>query len=175
MLASAFARALPLCAAPGSRRQLQPNRTMIDYLHPDLTQHPPRSPHSRLGGYVHLPRLLDKARAFAAGKNGGYNFNCPLDRTFFEFTGIDPEALLAEVKKGRSDTEMLAWVNAHTARGSVDVAAWSALRTHSAPGASEAHAWFAETIKTAAPGREDIATYFDLLELDDYVSFGGKA
>ena len=41
---------------------------MIDYRHPDLTQHPPRSPRVRLGGFAHLPRLLDKARAFAAGR-----------------------------------------------------------------------------------------------------------
>ena len=40
---------------------------MINYHTPDLTQHPPRSPRVRLGGFVHLPRLLDKARAFAAG------------------------------------------------------------------------------------------------------------
>jgi hypothetical protein len=25
------------------------------------------------------------------------------------------------------------------------------------------------------PNREDIVTWFDLLDLDDYVSFGGKA
>ena len=40
---------------------------MISYSTPDLTQHPPRSPRVRLGGFVHLPRLLDKARAYAAG------------------------------------------------------------------------------------------------------------
>ena len=32
----------------------------------DLTQHPPRSLRVRLGGYVHLARLLDKARAVLA-------------------------------------------------------------------------------------------------------------
>ncbi len=30
---------------------------------PDLTQFPPRSPRVRLGGYVILPRMLDKGRA----------------------------------------------------------------------------------------------------------------
>ena len=34
---------------------------------PDLTQHPPRSPRGRLGGYVILPRCLDKGRATLAG------------------------------------------------------------------------------------------------------------
>jgi hypothetical protein len=30
-------------------------------------------------------------------------------------------------------------------------------------------------IKFTGHKREDIATFFDLLDLDDYVSFGGKA
>ena len=64
---------------------------MINYSSPDLTQHPPRSVHVRLGGFAHLPRLLDKARAFAAGKHGGYKYNCPLDRQFFLFTGVDAD------------------------------------------------------------------------------------
>ena len=75
---------------------------------PDLTQHPPRSPHVQLGGFVHLPRLLDKARASHAGNAGDYHYNCPLDQHFFKFTGIGHEAMLAEVKKGGSDSEILA-------------------------------------------------------------------
>ena len=39
---------------------------MLNYSQPDLTQHPPRSPRVRLGGFAHLPRLLDKARATLA-------------------------------------------------------------------------------------------------------------
>ena len=89
---------------------------MINLSAPDLTQFPPRSPHVRLGGYVHFPRLLDKARAEIAGKIGEYHFNCPLDRHFFDFTGVGPEALLAELKLGRSDSQMLEWVGGHTRR-----------------------------------------------------------
>src|SRR5436190_22061745 len=99
---------------------------MINYSAPDLTRYPPRSPRVRLGGYVHLPRLLDKARAFAAGTNGEYNFNCGMDAHFFTFTGIGHEALLAEVKRGRSDTEMIEWVRANTKRTAMEVMAWSA-------------------------------------------------
>jgi hypothetical protein len=147
---------------------------MINYQTPDLTQHPPRSARVRLGGYAHLPRLLDKARAFAGGKNGTYHFNCPLDQSFFEFTGIDHEALLAEVKTGRSDTEMLAWVSAHTKRAPFEIAAWSHLRETIAPGSAGAHGWAAQTIEASAKDRDDIRTFFDVLDLDDYASFGGK-
>jgi hypothetical protein len=150
---------------------------MISYSSPDLTQHPPRSPRVRLGGFVHLPRLLDKARAFAAGKNGEYNYNCPLDKRFLGFVGIDPEAFLAAVKVGKGDGEMLAWVNEHTQppRAPWEIEAWSHWLENLGPGDVKRHAIFAEDIGELAPAREDIRTYFARLELDDYVSFGGKA
>jgi hypothetical protein len=140
----------------------------------DLTQFPPRSPRVRLGGYAHLPRLLDKARATAAGKNGDYHYNCPLDRHFFDFTGLDHEALLAEVKKGKSDTEMLAWVRAGVKRTPSEIAGFSAWVENVGPGGSEGHAWIGGVIGEAASGRDDIRSFSDLLDLDDYVTFGGK-
>ncbi len=78
---------------------------------PTLTQRPPRSPRCRLGGYVLLPRMLDKGRAAIAGQNGEYHYNCPLDQHFVNFTGIDPAAMLEQLKAGKGDGEILAWVN----------------------------------------------------------------
>jgi hypothetical protein len=147
---------------------------MVNLSAPDLTQFPPRSTRVRLGGYAHLPRLLDKARAHLAGKNGEYHYNCPLDQVFFAFTGIDAEALLAALKAGKSDTEMLAWVGTQTRRQPAEIVPWSAwFETHGARSAGS-HAWFSERIKAMAADREDIKSYADLLDLDDYVSFGGK-
>jgi hypothetical protein len=146
----------------------------MNYSNPDLTQHPPRSPRVRLGGYAHLPRLLDKARAFAAGKNGGYHYNCPMDRHFFDFTGIDHEAFLAEVKKGRNDTEMLVYVRSVVKRTASEVYTWSTWIEQHGPGGAGGHEWMAETIKAAAGDRDDVRSFADLLDLDDYVSYGGK-
>jgi len=141
----------------------------------DLTQHPPRSSRVRLGGYAHLPRLLDKARAFiAGGKNAGYHYNCPLDRQFFDFTGLDHEVMLAEIKKGGSDTEMLAWVRGNTKRSASEVFTWSDWITQHGPGGAGGHEWIAETVKANAGDRDDIRSFADLLDLDDYVSYGGK-
>jgi hypothetical protein len=150
---------------------------MITYSAPDLTQHPPRSPRVRLGGYVHLARLLDKARAFAAGKPGEYVYPCPLDQRFFAFTGLDPAALLAAVKTGKSDTEMLAWANEHTkpARAAWEIEAWSRWLDALSPGDAKRHSGYAEDLAQLAPGRDDLRTNFDRLDLDDYVSFGGKS
>jgi hypothetical protein len=147
---------------------------MLNYTSLDLTQNPPRSVRVRLGGYAHLPRLLDKGRAFAAGKNGSYKWHCPLDKNFFAFTGIDPDAILAEIKKGQSDSQMIAWVRANTKRLPSEIHAWSQWLEQHGPGGVSGHEWMASTVKEAAADRDDIRSFADLLDLDDYVSFGGK-
>lgn len=149
---------------------------MIDYAKPDLTQHPPRSPRVRLGGFAHLPRLLDKARAHLAGTLGDYHYNCPLDKLFFTFTGIDPDALLAEVAKGASDTAMLKWVlaNAPAKRSAAEIAAWSAWLEQHGPGSADGHEWVASVVRSAGPERDDVRSFFEILDLDDYASFGGR-
>jgi hypothetical protein len=148
---------------------------MIRYAEPDLTRHPPRSVRVRLGGYAHLPRLLDKARAVVAGRGGAYVYNCSLDAQFFRFTGIEPDALLEEIRRGGSDGAVLAWVSAHSPRLPHEIAAWSQWLEHYGPGDEEMHAWFAEVVAATGPGRDDIRSYADLLDHDDYVSFGGAA
>jgi len=142
---------------------------------PDLTKFQPRSPRVRLGGYVILPRMLDKGRATVAGNNGEYHYACPLDQRFLEFVGIDPEALKKQLGKG--DGEILEWIekNAKYKRSPVEIAAWSMVAEQRVPMDPESRDFFNGLHKQAAPQREDIATWFDLLDLDDYVSFGGKA
>jgi len=144
---------------------------------PDLTKQPPRSPRVRLGGYATLPRMLDKGRATLASKNGEYHYACPLDQRLLEFLGIDPEALKQELAKGKGDGEILEWIeaNAKHKRSPVEIAAWSAFAEQRAPADTESRAYFNDLHAKAAPKREDIVTWFDLLDLDDYVSFGGKA
>jgi hypothetical protein len=143
----------------------------------DLTQHPPRSPRVRLGGYALLPRMLDKGRATIAGKNGEYHYACPNDQHFLEFAGIDPEALKKELAKGKGDGEILEWLqkNAKHKRTAAEIAAWSAFIEQRAPGNAESRKFFNDIHETAGPKREDISSWADLLDLDDYVSFGGKA
>ena len=143
----------------------------------DLTKLPPRSPRTRLGGYVILPRMLDKGRATIAGKHGEYKYACPLDQRFLEFAGIDPAALKKQLAAGKGDWEVLQWINANskTKPTAPEIAAWSTFQEQRVPTDPESRAFFNELHSKAAKYREDIATWFDLLDLDDYVSFGGKA
>jgi len=141
---------------------------------PDLTKFPPRSPRVRLGGYVILPRMLDKGRATVAGKHGEYHYACPLDERFLEFVGINPAALKKQL--GKSDTEVLKWIekNAKHKRTGPEIAAWSAFQEQRAPDNPDSREYFNGLHKAAAPKRTDIVTWFDVLDLDDFVSFGGK-
>lgn len=144
---------------------------------PDLTKQPPRSARVRLGGYVILPRCLDKGRASLAGKNGEYKYACPLDERFLDFVGIDPKALKKQIAAGKGDGDILQWIqaNAKFKRTESEIAAWSALGEQRAPSDPESREYFNGLHAKAAPKREDISTWFDLLDVDDYVSFGGKA
>ena len=76
----------------------------------DLTKRPPRSPRVRLGGYVILPRMLDKGRALVAGKIGEYKYACPTDEHFLTFVGVDPQALKKQLAAGKGDGEVLLWI-----------------------------------------------------------------
>ena len=144
---------------------------------PDLTQHPPRSARVRLGGYAQLPRMLDKGRATTTGKHGEYHYNCPMDQRLLEFLGIDAEALKEQLAGGKGDAEILEWIqnNAKHKHTDSEIANWSAQAERRAPSDIESREYFNELHRKTAPKREDIVTWFDLLDVDDYVSFGGKA
>jgi hypothetical protein len=145
---------------------------------PDLTQRPPRSPRVRLGGYVLLPRLLDKGRASIAGRLGDYKFNCPLDQRILAFLGIDAEALRTELATGKGDGEILAWITANQRHPheAWEIEQWSDFQDRRGPDSdAETLAFFAKYVSDLTTTREDIKTWADVLDLDDHVTFGGKA
>ena len=143
---------------------------------PDLAKQPPRSPRVRLGGYVQLPRMLDKCRAELGGKNGEYHYNCPLDQEFLSFAGIDAEALKQQVATGAGDGEILGWItaNAKSKPNSVEIEAWSAQQERRAPNNPEGREYFNAEHLRVAPQRTDFVTWFDYLDIDDHASYGGK-
>ena len=144
---------------------------------PDLDKQPPRSPRVRLGGYVILPRMLDKGRALLAGTIGEYKFACPLDQMFLEFAGVNAEALKNQLTTGKGDGEILVWLEKHAKhkRALSEIAVWSAWLEQRAPATPDKREYFNGLHKDVAPHRGDILSWFDLLDVDDFVSFGGKA
>ena len=130
----------------------------------------------RLGGYVILPRTLDKGRATIAGKNGRYEFNCPMDRRFFEFSGISPNALMNQLASGKTDRMILNWIRKSAPRSLTpwEIRAWSVYEAARVPSVHEERKTFNLILDQISTERDDIETWFDLLDLDDYASFGGS-
>ena len=120
--------------------------------------------------------MLDKCRAVLAGTDGEFKYDCPMDGQFLSFTGIDSEALKEQVGQGRSDGEILEWVreNMHPGITDSEIAGWGAFQENRAPAALDKRSFFSDCHTQLAPHREDIATWFDLLDLDDFVTFGGR-
>jgi hypothetical protein len=131
----------------------------------------------RLGGYVILPRMLDKGRATIAGKNGEFHYNCPLDQQFLNFAGLDAAKIKKLLAQGKGDGEILEWIqkNAKFKRSPLEIAAWSDSQDRRVPADVESRQFFQEYHTKLAPGRKDVATWFDILDIDDHVTFGGKA
>lgn len=142
----------------------------------DLTRRPPRSPRCRLGGFAILPRIIDKGRAVLAGSNGEYNYACPLDMQFFEFVSADPAEFKKQIAAGLGDGALLDWIhaNAGARRAPHEIALWSRFMEDRTPSDAESREFFRGVHKSVAAARGDIATWFDLLDLDDFASYGGK-
>ncbi|MDQ3118927.1 MAG: DUF5069 domain-containing protein [Verrucomicrobiota bacterium] len=138
----------------------------------DLTNEAPRSPKTRLGGYVILGRTLDKCRALLWGNIGEYHFDCPLDNMLFGWKGVKGDDFKAEVEKGASDEEMAKWMDAHGEKKSLEeVTAWSEQMITTNPHENpEKREWFAEQVK---PHGLDPAktTLFDWLDVDDKATY----
>jgi hypothetical protein len=82
-----------------------------------------------------------------------------------------------ELAAGKGDGEILEWIqaNAKHKRTAAEIAAWSAHQDQRAPADVEGREYFHSIHAKIAPKREDISSWFELLDVDDYVSFGGKA
>ena len=93
----------------------------------DLTKEAPASPSSRVGGYVILARLADKARAsFLGGNPGDYHTACPVDMYLLDWKGITYEEIKRQIVGGADDQTLAAYLDTHgQPKTRAEVAAWS--------------------------------------------------
>lgn len=71
---------------------------------------------------------------------------------------------------------MLAWIqaNARHPHADYEIEAWSRFREASAPGDNGSRTYISDSIaKAGGAERDDLATWFEWLDYDDHVSFGG--
>src|SRR3954454_8641491 len=79
----------------------------------------PRSPYERLGGYVHLPRLIDKAKLHRKGLLNGYNYKTVgFDKHLLAFLKLNPDGFEEAANQIDDDPGILEWITANGARHS---------------------------------------------------------
>jgi hypothetical protein len=133
----------------------------------DLSVTFPRSPKALLGGYAHLGRMIDKARAKAAGTLGEYIYPCPLDQALLEFLRLDADGL-SDVAKQKADDEVLRWVQDHaTNHTAKEIVEWNQSFFARKPSDEKKLQYFLETRNRIAPHRTDVTTWVDLLDLEE--------
>jgi hypothetical protein len=130
----------------------------------------PRSPYERLGGYVHLPRLIDKARLHRQGLLDGYNYkSVGFDKHLLAFLKVDPDAFEKAANELEADAAVFAWVLENAVRHTAEeIEQWNQAMISRHPDTAEKKARFVHFLKEAGgAGRKDIRTYFDLIEFDE--------
>jgi hypothetical protein len=136
----------------------------------DLAIDKPRSAKDKLLGLVSLKRVIDKAKAHNEGHLGEYDYDCPHDKPLFEFLGTNGEEFALKVKELGTDAAIADWVQrellskktpAEIERFNNDRLHW-----HPDPG-SHGQEYFEQLREQVAPGRRDIITWFDILDLDE--------
>jgi len=129
----------------------------------------PRSPYEKLGSYVHLPRLIDKARLHRKGFLDGYNYKTVgFDKHLLAFLKLDGDAFEEVANKFDNDVAILKWVQENGAKHSSEaIELWNQAMISRHPDTPAKKARFLYFLKEAGgQGRKDIRTYFDLIEFD---------
>ena len=130
----------------------------------------PRSPYEKLGGYVHLPRLIDKAKLHREGLLNGYNYKTVgFDKHLLAFLKIDGDTFEETVHRLENDDVILQWVQKNCVRHSVDaIEQWNRAMISRHPDTAAKKARFTHFLEeSGGNGRKDIRTYFDLIEFDE--------
>ena len=133
----------------------------------DLRTSAPRSAKDKLVGLVSLKRAIDKAKAHNEGHLGEYDYDCPHDRPLFEFLGTNGDEFADHVKTLDTDEAIAAWVKTLLAsKSQADIDAFNDARMKWAPD-DHSIGYFNDLRDKVAPGRKDVVTWFDLLDLDE--------
>jgi hypothetical protein len=130
----------------------------------------PRSPYAKLGGYVHLPRLIDKAKLHRQGLLDGYNYKTVgFDKHLLAFLKLNGDAFEEAANRLEEDAAILNWVQENGEKHSPEATEqWNEAMISRHPDTAAKKARFLHFLKqSGGEGRKDIRTYFDLIEFDE--------
>jgi len=123
----------------------------------DLRVQFPRSVREKIGGYVHLARMIDKC----------YLYPCPLDNRLLDFTGLTADQFI-HAMESRTDQDILDWFKAAaTSRSPADLEKWNEMMLTLGPDSEDKRAHFTKIRDGIDSTRTDIMGWADLLDLEE--------
>jgi hypothetical protein len=123
---------------------------------------------SKLAGYAHLARMIDKCRAVLAGTEGQYIYPCPMDERLMEFAGITSEQFTAAVKANPDDKGVVGWFEQNaTQHRPAELEEWNQALLARGPSSPESAAKFKKYLDVIDPSRTDLTAWSDLQDLEE--------
>ncbi len=139
----------------------------------DLTRQPPRRPSNlAVAGIVGAARMTDKARAHNDETLGEYVYgeNSGLDQRVLTFLGISADGF-AEAAGEYDDTALGNWVLETSEKSAAEIAEFNDAELRQLPDTDAHKQRLKDRLARYAPGRTDITTVLQSMELDDWGSF----
>jgi hypothetical protein len=123
---------------------------------------------SKLEGYVHLARMIDKCRAVLAGTEGEYIYPCPMDERLMEFAGITADQFTAAVKANPSDGAVARWfTQVAKTHPPAELEAWNRMMLSRGPSSPQSMVKFKKYRDAVDPSRTDLTAWSDLQDLEE--------
>lgn len=139
----------------------------------DLAHQPPRRPSNlSIAGLVGAARMTDKARAHNAETIGEYIYgeSSGLDQRVLTFLGISADAY-AEAVDEYDDDALGQWVLETSGKTEAEIAEFNDAALSQLPDTNAHRQRLKDRLARFAPGRTDITTVLQSMELDDWGSF----
>ena len=139
----------------------------------DLTHQPPRRPTNlSIAGIVGVARMTDKARADNAETLGEYIYgeSSGLDQRVLTFLGISADAY-AEAADEHDDAALGQWILESSGKTEAEIAEFNDAAISQVPDTEGHKQRLKDRLALFAPGRTDITTVLQSMELDDWGSF----
>ncbi len=132
----------------------------------DLNVSVPRSSKETMAGIAHLPRMIDKARAYRNNTIGEYIYPCPLDWRILKLLEVNPRDF-ADMAEANDDRQMIEWTreaDRSPTRKERDLVNGKILNRKVDPKDRE---YFLEQRDLIDPTRTDVTTWDGLTNLEE--------